>query len=181
MFVLELWYLINPILCWTNTRVDSLEPAGFWKTYLSDISLSKTKTFAVDSTVIFVTEVIFLGIYCTFVMRRTRSRHLSILLQKRKEKKISRLIAIACRLQKQSVRMQMFPTPMPFRNHSEPTHTRSSFFFQSAWRYPDEKTNSWYLLIFLLLSLKTSEFQCWNTCVYSLDISWCQSFNCKPV
>lgn len=32
------------------------------------------KTFAVNSTVIFVTEVIFLGIYCTFFCHETHSK-----------------------------------------------------------------------------------------------------------
>lgn len=40
-----------------------------------NISLSKMKTFAVNSTVIFVTEVIFLGFYCTFFVMTHTNTH----------------------------------------------------------------------------------------------------------
>lgn len=61
------------------------------------------KTFAVDSTVIFVTEVIFLGIYCTFfVMRHTqKSAPLNAFFKKKKQEKMIR--SNYCQLEKQSV------------------------------------------------------------------------------
>lgn len=64
--------------------------------------------FAVNTTVIFVTEVIFLGIYCTFLSWGTlRNQHLSMrFLKKKKKKKKDELLS--CQLEKQSVMMQPF-------------------------------------------------------------------------
>ena len=55
----------------------------------------KMKTFAVNNTVIFVTEEIFLGICCTFcfVMRHTKNQHLSThFFNEEKKKERSRVI-----------------------------------------------------------------------------------------
>lgn len=51
--------------------------------------------FAVNTTVIFVTEVIFLGIYCTFLSWGTlRNQHLSMRFLKKKEEEEKRWIIV---------------------------------------------------------------------------------------
>lgn len=143
------------------------------------------KTFAVNSTVIFVTEVIFLGIYCTFfVMRHTRSQHLSMLFLRKK--KGSRLVTISSKnnfFEKPECHLTAF-AQIPV----EPTQKHTFLLFSSVSWYPERKrkkrekkahNNLWFSLFPFPEDFWISVLR--NTCVYSLDIRWCQSFNCKTV
>lgn len=146
------------------------------------------KTFAVNSTVIFVTEVIFLGIYCTFFCHETHSKSapLNAFFKKRKKKRIQ---TSNDQLEKQlfwktECHLTTF-AQIPVEPYAK---THFSFLFRVFHDILKEKERKKKkkLIISYDFPCFLSPEDFWisvlrNTCVYSLDIRWCQSFNCKTV
>lgn len=143
------------------------------------------KTFAVNNPVIFVTEVIFLGIYCTFffffVMRHTHKKkilHLSMnfLVGIKEKLQNKRDRSRVCLRNNQSGHFLKIPSLKSLLN-------LNSFFVYMVFEHEQKRTHDTLSggFMYHFFPLKSFVFRCWNACVYSLNISWCQSFTCKPV